>query len=39
MYVSWGCSDEVLNFFRVIFDGHLQTLEIELTPAFPGQVT
>ncbi len=28
-----------LDFFRVIFDGHLRTLEIELTPAFPGQVT
>jgi hypothetical protein len=29
-----GC----LDFFRVTFDGHLQTLEVEVTPAFPGQV-
>lgn len=27
-----------LDYFRVIFDGHLRTLEIEVTPAFPGQV-
>lgn len=27
-----------LNYFRVIFDGHQRTLEIDITPAFPGQV-
>ena len=29
-----GC----LDYFRVTYDGHLRTLEIEVTPAFPGQV-
>jgi hypothetical protein len=28
-----GC----LDYFRVIYDGHLRTLEINVTPAFPGQ--
>ena len=28
-----------MNYFRVIFDGHLQTLEIDVTPSFPGQVS
>ena len=27
-----------LDYFRTTFDGHLRTLEIEVTPAFPGQV-
>jgi hypothetical protein len=27
-----------LDYFRVIFDGHRRKLEIELTPAFAGQV-
>ena len=26
-----------LDYFRVIFDGHLRTLQIDVTPAFPGQ--
>jgi hypothetical protein len=29
-----GC----LDYFRVTYDGHLRTLEIEMTPAFPGHV-
>jgi hypothetical protein len=27
-----------LDYFRAIFDGHRRTLEIEVTPAFPGHV-
>jgi len=29
-----GC----LDYFRVTYDGHLRTLEFEVTPAFPGQI-
>ena len=29
-----GC----LDYFRMTFDGHLRSLEIEASPAFPGQV-
>ena len=29
-----GC----LDYFRMTCDGHLQTVEVELTPSFPGQV-
>ena len=28
-----------LDYFRVTFDGHLRTLEIEVTPAFAGQIS
>jgi hypothetical protein len=27
-----------LDYFRVVFDGHRRVLEVEVTPAFPGQV-
>lgn len=29
-----GC----LDYFRITYDGHLRMLEIEATPAFPGQI-
>lgn len=27
-----------LDYFRAAFDGHQRTLEIDITPAFPGQI-
>jgi hypothetical protein len=30
-----GC----LDYFRVTLDGHLRMLEVEVTPAFPGQIS